>query len=99
MVEKAIIFLKSNSKLAIKPPKRKVIILKKLIKSIKEKKNKIEEVLWTKNKPAVTRVEEWTMAEIGVGADIAAGNQQDKGNWALLVKLHKDSITQMKKFM
>lgn len=25
------------------------------------------------------------MAEIGVGADIAAGSQEDKGNWALLV--------------
>lgn len=34
--------------------------------------------------PAVTKVEEWTRAEIGVGADIAAGSQAEKGNWALL---------------
>lgn len=35
------------------------------------------------NTPAVTRVDEWTNAEIGVGAAIAAGNQADKGNCAL----------------
>lgn len=29
------------------------------------------------------------MAEIGVGADIAAGSQDESGNWALLVKEHK----------
>jgi hypothetical protein len=39
--------------------------------------------------PAVTRVDEWTIAEIGVGADIAAGSQDEKGNWALLVRRHK----------
>jgi hypothetical protein len=33
--------------------------------------------------PAVTRVDEWTSAEIGVGAAIAAGSQAEKGNWAL----------------
>lgn len=33
--------------------------------------------------PAVTSVDEWTRAEIGVGADIAAGSQAEKGNWAL----------------
>jgi hypothetical protein len=30
-------------------------------------------------KPEVTRVEEWTKAEIGVGADIARGSQEEKG--------------------
>ena len=35
--------------------------------------------------PAVTRVEEWTRAETGVGAAIAAGSHLIKGNWALLV--------------
>ncbi len=35
--------------------------------------------------PAVTRVEEWTKEETGVGAAIAAGNQDEKGTWALLV--------------
>lgn len=33
--------------------------------------------------PAVTKVDEWTNAEIGVGAAIAIGNQAEKGNWAL----------------
>lgn len=32
-------------------------------------------------------MEEWTKAEIGVGADIAAGNHEENGNWALLVNL------------
>lgn len=32
----------------------------------------------------MTKVEEWTRAEIGVGAAIAAGSQEEKGNWALL---------------
>jgi len=35
--------------------------------------------------PAVTRVEEWTNAETGVGAAIAAGSQLENGIWALLV--------------
>lgn len=35
--------------------------------------------------PAVTNVEEWTNAETGVGAAIAAGNHLEKGIWALLV--------------
>ena len=36
--------------------------------------------------PAVTKVDEWTNAETGVGAAIAAGNQAEKGTWALLVQ-------------
>ena len=36
--------------------------------------------------PAVTRVEEWTKAETGVGAAMAAGNHAEKGIWALLVQ-------------
>jgi hypothetical protein len=36
-------------------------------------------------KPAVTRVEEWTKAEIGVGAAIANGSQGEKGYKALFV--------------
>ena len=35
--------------------------------------------------PAVTRVEECTSAETGVGAAIAAGSHLINGNWALLV--------------
>lgn len=38
----------------------------------------------SKNTPAVTKVDEWTKAEIGVGAAIAAGNHAENGNWALL---------------
>ncbi|GFV49422.1 hypothetical protein TNCV_1634961 [Trichonephila clavipes] len=38
---------------------------------------------WMKD-PRVTRVDEWTTAEIGVGAAIAAGSQAEKGNCALL---------------
>ena len=45
------------------------------------------------NTPAVTRVEEWTKAETGVGAAIAAGNQDLKGNWADLVIDSKIKIT------
>ena len=36
-------------------------------------------------KPAVTRVEEWTNAEIGVGAAIARGSHGENGKMALLV--------------
>ena len=35
--------------------------------------------------PAATSVEEWTKAEIGVGAAIAAGSQEENGNCALFV--------------
>jgi len=38
-----------------------------------------------KYNPAVTRVEECTNAEIGVGAAIAMGSQGEKGKSALLV--------------
>ena len=33
----------------------------------------------------MTIVEEWSKADVGVGADIAAINQLDHGNWALFV--------------
>ena len=36
--------------------------------------------------PAVTRVEECTRAETGVGAAMAAGSQALKGIWALFVQ-------------
>ena len=50
-------------------------------------------ILYRINKytPAVTRVEEWTSADTGVGAAIAAGNHAEKGIRALLV--HAESIT------
>jgi hypothetical protein len=39
--------------------------------------------------PAVTKVEEWTNADTGVGAAMAAGNQAEKGICALLVMAAK----------
>lgn len=36
-----------------------------------------------RNTPAVTKVDEWTKAEIGVGAAIAIGSQAENGNCAL----------------
>lgn len=46
---------------------------------------KIKEKRIKRYTPAVTKVEECTSAETGVGAAIAAGNQAEKGIWALLV--------------
>lgn len=37
-------------------------------------------------KPAVTRVDEWTREEIGVGAAMAAGSQGEKGKRADFVE-------------
>jgi len=42
--------------------------------------------------PAVTRVEECTREEIGVGAAIAAGSQGEKGKIALLVIKHTNNL-------
>jgi len=82
-VEKAINFFISHSKLAIIPAIHKV----NNPKPIKiEKFNKTHLLNRIKRKiPAVTNVDEWTNAETGVGAAIAKGNQDEKGNCALLV--------------
>jgi hypothetical protein len=56
----------------------------------------------SKKIPAVTRVEEWTIAEIGVGADMAAGSHLESGNWALFLKAQitaKNKITHVLKFI
>ena len=45
-----------------------------------------------KQTPAVTKVEECTSAETGVGAAIAAGNHAEKGTWALLVIAANNTI-------
>lgn len=37
--------------------------------------------------PAVTKVEEWTSLEMGVGAAMAAGSHETNGVWALLVAI------------
>lgn len=59
-------------------------INKKLIESLFSLN---EQNLIIKITPAVTRVEECTSAEIGVGAAMAAGSQEENGNWALFVTL------------
>jgi hypothetical protein len=43
-------------------------------------------------------VEEWTSAETGVGAAIAAGNQAEKGIWALLVQADNIKINTSNEF-
>lgn len=85
-VDRAIIFFMSHSVRALSPAIQAVRAAENrrrnskgtefLIKLKKRIKIKI---------PAVTRVEEWTRAETGVGAAIAAGSQLIKGNWALFV--------------
>ena len=90
-VDKAMIFFKSNSKLAPIPAINIVnleINNKKVFKDIpKEGLKRIN-----KYTPAVTNVEECTKADTGVGAAIAAGNQDEKGIWALLVIAAKTTI-------
>lgn len=80
IVEKATIFLKSFSKFDNSPPVIKVSNLTKLNNSFKENNLKYLNRVWIRKIPAVTNVDECTIAEIGVGADIAAGSQEDKGN-------------------
>ena len=82
-VEKAIIFLRSHSKLAHRPaisivPKEITNKIQLTLTKIFSKRSKIKI-------PAVTKVEEWTKEDTGVGADIAAGNQEEKGIWALFL--------------
>lgn len=82
-VDRAITFFKSHSKLAITPAKIKVnkaTTNKVPLKIRNTSKNRI-----VKKIPAVTNVEEWTKEDTGVGAAIAAGNQEEKGTCALLV--------------
>ena len=82
-VEYAISFFISHSKFAINPAISIVII----DKTNKTEKHKVMDKLNRINKktPAVTRVEECTNDETGVGAAIAAGNHDEKGTCALLV--------------
>lgn len=48
-----------------------------------------------RNTPAVTRVEECTSADTGVGAAIAAGSQAEKGICALFVIAATISVSQI----
>jgi len=87
--------LKSRSERATQDPIIKVIVPNhhlRLILIIFTQLNLIK-----RYKPAVTKVEEWTKAEIGVGALMAAGSHLIKGNWALLVHNPIISKNQKKK--
>lgn len=84
-MDRAIIFFISNSNIAAAPaiiivtqPNHITTAIAPLLSSIKL--NRI-----IKYTPAVTKVEECTSAETGVGAAIAAGSQAEKGTCALLV--------------
>lgn len=82
-VEYAMIFFKSHSWTATIP----AIVAVNRDNTIKknEKLNSKTLKRTSKYTPAVTSVEEWTSDETGVGAAIAAGNQEEKGICALLV--------------
>lgn len=89
-VDRATTFFKSFSSKAINPAKIIVINpLTSIIVLIEAIEEKNLEKRITRNTPAVTKVEEWTSEEIGVGAAMAAGNQLLNGNWALFVNLPK----------
>lgn len=85
-VERAITFFMSISVIADNPAisiVREAIISRKELKNcnwFKKGKKRIKRKI-----PPVTSVDEWTKAETGVGASIAAGSQLEKGIWALLV--------------
>lgn len=88
-VEKAIHFLVSASKSMFSPPKKMV----RTPKTLKKKFSLVPppQIRRCSIYPATTRVLLCTRALTGVGASIAMGNQKVKGNWALLVKEHRDS--------
>jgi len=80
------IFFKSHSAIALSPAIT-------MVKEAMRRRVGLNNGDWDKNgknrirrkTPAVTRVDECTKAETGVGAAIAAGNQLENGIWALLV--------------
>lgn len=83
-VDKAIIFLRSYSKFATSPDINIVNVETNNKKDLELKSNVFENRI-RRYTPAVTRVDEWTRADTGVGAAIAAGSQAEKGIWALFV--------------
>jgi len=91
-VERATTFLRSDSKQAHKPA---YIIVSSEILDMN-----CAGYTWKRKRrytPAVTSVDECTRAETGVGADIAEGSQQEKGNKADLVIEAKTNKTQRNK--
>jgi hypothetical protein len=83
-VDRAIIFFKSNSKFATKPDIN-IVIVDTVKRKVFDLNSKVSENRINKYTPAVTRVEECTKAETGVGAAIAAGSHAEKGTCALFV--------------
>lgn len=80
------IFFISHSVVALRPAismvdtatnRRMVLNIGNLVRNWKKR--------MVRNTPAVTRVEEWTSADTGVGAAIAAGNHLENGICALFV--------------
>jgi len=90
-VDNAITFFKSDSKT---PQMLEHNIVKTPLQKIKYKLSaKIKSNMRNKKKtPAVTKVDEWTSEETGVGAAIAKGSHLEKGNCALFVNLAKTKI-------
>lgn len=84
-VERAIIFFKSCSQLA-DMLEYNAVILEDSINIEIDKGWILFMVRINKNTPAVTKVDEWTKAEIGVGAAIADGSHAENGNCALFEK-------------
>lgn len=87
------IFFISYSKLATNPDRNMVTVERNINRALEVR------VIHSENRikrytPAVTRVEECTNAETGVGAAIAAGSQAEKGNWALFVIAAKTTKTE-----
>jgi hypothetical protein len=86
-VDRAIIFFISHSVVAPIPA---IIVVDTPIKRMRglnnQNKSRNGKNRIRRNTPPVTKVEEWTKAETGVGAAIAAGNHLEKGICALLVQ-------------
>lgn len=85
-VDRAIIFFISISSIAAPPAMSIVNVPRNINTSSMAKSTKNIFIRIKRYTPAVTRVDECTRAETGVGAAIAAGNQAEKGICALLVQ-------------
>ncbi len=99
-VDKAITFLKSRQNTALPLESRRVNLLITVSVHIIVgwKQGEVRIIRYT---PAVTKVEEWTRDETGVGAAMASGNHVQYGNMALLVmaaeRTAKDNRKDMEK--
>lgn len=86
-VDKAMIFFKSHSVIAESPAIS--IVRQEINRRVDISRGTAMIELWKRIRrktPAVTRVEECTKADTGVGAAIAAGSHLENGIWALFVR-------------